>query len=298
MTTLDLDLDSAVELAHALVGEVSRKSRVRALVLKGPIAAIYDLRDRRSSADVDVLVSSEDLEVFCELLVRRGWHAPVHRDQPRFLAEHSVTLTHDRWPCAIDVHHYFPGFFAKSEVVFDRLWETRSEFRIASTRLTAPSRAGMAMILALHVLRAPHEQRNQSELARLIKSMRDGFDTAERAEFLAIARVGRAQWTTSTVLDELGWPWLDDATAAEKEIWLANQADGPEKSAELWERELKGAVRRFRFRQVIKVFWVSRKDMPRRLEYELPSWREFWDYQWHRWARGIEAFRASRDRRN
>lgn len=292
-----LSPDVAVVLAHALVGAAAAAAGTRALVIKGPAAGIMRLRSERSSADVDVLVPVRDHEAFCAALRARGWHALRFREPPRILADHSLTLTHDEWPCAIDVHHYFPGFLGDADEVFEALWASRVSIGFAHRSVSAPSRAGSAVILALHALRTPTEGRAGRDLDDLQQVLYETFDGDERAELLRIARIGRAQWTLGPLLDGLGWARDDDADPEEQRIWAENQRDPRLKSASLWGEEIRSALRGGRLGRVIRAFWVRRADMPSALEHERPTIRAHWAYQIERWRRGIDALRSARAER-
>ncbi|MEW2461739.1 nucleotidyltransferase family protein [Microbacterium sp. K41] len=285
---------AAVALAHALVADVAERGGIRALVIKGPVAVAQGLRAPRLSADADVLVAPEDFARFCEDLVARGWHPALYREPPRIMTIHSKTFTHDDWPCAIDVHHYFPGLFGSPQEVFDRLWQTRQIAVIAEREIVVPSTAGMAVFVALHALRAPDDPRSPGDLDVLTTALRERFGPATQREFVEIARVGRAQWTLAPVLTSLGWVGDDDATVEEKAVWRDNQRDVMSKSALVWGREFRAALRSGRIRGIVDAVWIPRASMPRRREDTLPTVREHWAYQIERWRRGLRIARASR----
>lgn len=283
---------AAVELAHPLVAHAAALSRTRALVIKGPVSALYGLRPERLSADVDVLVERAGLDDLCAMLMERGWHAPVQRDVPRVLVEHSRTFIHDEWPCAIDVHHYFPGFFADPDEAFEALWASRRTVTLAHRPVVVPGRPGMAVLMALHAMRTPAESLNDAELTHLRSVIRNDFTEAERKELLSIATVGRARWVLRDLDSDLGVPPADDASPAEKRVWRQTQLDSTEKSALLWSQELKQALRSFQIHRVWRMTWVRRADVPRSFVDELPTRAEHWRYQWQRWKRGLGVMTA------
>lgn len=292
--TVEVAHVDAVTLAHALVAEITARGGIRALIVKGPVSVALGLRTPRVSADADVLVAPQDFERFCGELLAHGWHPPLHRDPPRVMLIHSKTFTHDDWPCAIDVHHYFPGLFGESEEVFDRLWTTREVVAMGHRQCLVPSRAGMTLFVALHALRAPSEPRSGPDLDVLRSVMDKSFRRDEQIEFLEIARIGRAQWVLSPLLDELDWEWSDDATASEKAIWRDNQLDVMSKSALVWEREFRSALVGGALLRIVRAVWVPRTEMPRPRADTLPTVRAHWGYQIERWKRGVKIAHSRR----
>ncbi len=285
---------AAVTLAHALVAELTTRSGMRALIIKGPVAITQGLRAPRGSADADVLVSPQDFAQFCDELTAHGWHPPLYREAPRVMSIHSKTFMHDDWPCAIDVHHYFPGLFGPPDEVFDRLWMTREVVMMGHRPAVVPSRAGMSIFVALHALRAPSDPRSAGDLDVLGSVMAQEFRPGDQAEFLEVARIGRAQWVLSPLLEVLGWEWSDDATESEKAIWRDNQLDALSKSALVWEREFRSALTGGALRRIVQAIWVPRAAMPRPREDTLPTVRQHWRYQIERWKRGVKIARARR----
>lgn len=199
-----LDLASAGELATALVAHVARGCGVRALAIKGATLQRYGLRDERISSDVDILVEPGGLEAVLAELAERGW-----RDRPLpFINSqtdrHSVTLSHDGWPCDLDVHYRFPGFAFPPERVFDELWAHRSAMDFAGRSVDVPDRLSSILILGLHSLRdrrsRPRHQRELEGLADVPLSDDDRHDLAERAERTGCVRA------LSDLLARLGVP--------------------------------------------------------------------------------------------
>lgn len=296
-STLSTDLSQrdAVALAHALVAEAAQRSGVRAVVIKGPVAATYGLRRDRVSADVDVLVEPQGVAILKDELVRRGWHPPVERSVPRVLEQHSITLVNDVWPCSIDVHRSFPGLFADPEVTFDVLWRGRTVVQMGHLPISAPSRAGMAVILALHSLRSPTEVRSRTELPWLSAVIASEFTDEERGELVRLVCAGRAQWVMRDVVSAVtGREADDDATPEEKQSWELNQLAPQDKSAFLWRREASVAIHGGQLLRLWRAVWIRRADVPRSIVSELPSRREHWRYQVERWGRGLRALFDSR----
>lgn len=287
-----------VELAYALVSHVARSRGIRTLMVKGPMAAEDGLRAPRVVADADVLVEPGQFETLYQLIRDRGWHPRVARESPRFLAWHSRTLIHDSWPCDIDMHRYFPGFFGDPDRVFKALWAGRRVRGDVGASAVIPSRAGMAVIVALHALRSPEADRSQREIESVARALSERFSASEREEFVDIARAGRASWVLRDLIAAAGLgPVEDDARPEEKTLWQQNQMSTTEKSAALW----LGAVLSHPLRRIpqaaLHAVWVPRREIPRNDASLLPSVRETLAFQLARWRRGIAALRGRDGRR-
>lgn len=283
-----LPIDAAGKLAHALAARAAGEARVRALSLKGAFAAEYGLRARRPSADADILTDPGSIGLLRQRLEDRGWHTRAGRMPPTFIDLHSVTLIHDQWPCDLDVHRFFPGFFAPAEEIFELLWSGRDVHRTSGGEVLTPSRAGMAVIVALHAARSPNVEKSRSDITSVSEAIATRFTPTETAEFCEIVRVGRSQWVLRELIAELGLPLTDDdATPAEKAIWLKNQQSAPDKATSLWIREILDAPAARKHRVVLHAIWVPRRQIPRNDPERLPSLSESWSYQRTRWARGL-----------
>src|SRR3954451_764135 len=152
----ELALTEAVPLAHAGGGRGARGHDVRVLVIKGPTAMAQGLRAERVSLDVDALVDPARRGVLAAALAELGWLDENPYTSPTVLPMHSLTHRHRRWPCELDLHDRFPGFFAEPQDVFEHLWSRRSAVEVAGREIPCPDRAGQALVLALHALRDPH----------------------------------------------------------------------------------------------------------------------------------------------
>lgn len=287
-----------IELAYGLVAHVARSHGIRALMIKGPMAAEYGLRAPRPIADADVLVEPDAFEELYGLMLARGWHPRVARDSPRFIALHSRTLIHDSWPCDIDMHMYFPGFFADPERVFDVLWKDRRVRGQGAASLVIPSKAGMAAIVALHALRSPAEERSKGDIKSVVQALRGKFSAAERAEFTKLARRCRASWVLREMIiaAELDPP-EDDALPEEKSVWERNQMSSPDKSAALWLDAVLSNPLLHIPKAALNAIWVPRNEIPRNDESRTPGVGEALIFQVARWRRGIVALRRGGLRR-
>lgn len=164
ITETELSVPEAVLLGHAMVQRVADSLDVRAFFIKGPASVIQGLRLPRTSADVDVFVSPENLEAMLSGLRERGWRKrpvdPDHRSFPK----HSVTVGHPEWPCCIDIHFRFPGMEKAPTDSFDVMWANTEELEIAGQEVRIPSKALGTVILALHALRSPYLPACRQEL--------------------------------------------------------------------------------------------------------------------------------------
>ncbi|HEV7171578.1 MAG TPA: hypothetical protein VGN50_01660, partial [Pedococcus sp.] len=126
MEQTTLTLDEAVLLAHGLVQRLADSVGARVLFVKGPTAVAVGARPPRPSSDVDVLVDPASFETLCAAIEGVAWvrrHAPMPVSRAADLAfDHSAHFIHEEWPCDLDVHFCFPGFFADPPAVFDALW--------------------------------------------------------------------------------------------------------------------------------------------------------------------------------
>ncbi len=216
-----MPLSNAVRLAHALCQAVADEVGIRVLFIKGPIATQQGLRDRsRVSGDVDVLCRPEDHDALVGALCRRGWRQRPTSTAAREFVTHSSTLLHPDWPCDIDVHVRFPGFFADPGDVFETLWCDRELHSIAEVEVSSPSRLAQWLILLLHGLRSPELARNATEVDTARISFRDELSGDERADLLSLVDDTGAVEVTADFFRSLGVPRQRRATpTAEFALW-------------------------------------------------------------------------------
>lgn len=282
-------LSEANQLAHALLARIGRDTGIRALSIKGLVADRYRLRTPRVAADADVMVDPARFDEFCAALREHGWHLRVEREVPSLLGPHSVTYIRDDWPNDIDAHVRFPGFFADDQVVFDRLWSTRSEMQSAHTTVAVPSRGASAVIAALHAVRYSKSVRHAGELEQVARLLRDDFTPAERAEFIDCARVGRAQWVLRELFELIGEPYEIDADPQQQQLWNTNRATIEDGAAVSWLTQLRNAPWSRKLAVLGRALWISRADIPRNDPSRLPTVREAWAHRMLRWKRGAIA---------
>ncbi|MCJ1694910.1 nucleotidyltransferase family protein [Rathayibacter caricis] len=178
---LPLPVDVAVALVHALVQAVARSADLRVLFIKGPVADAHRIRRPHASSDVDVLVDPRDADRLIGLLEGLGWSLRPESAAHRAFVTHSVSLLHESWPCDIDVHRDYPGFFVDPLAAFEVLWASRCELSIASVPIQSTGFESAVLVSALHSLRSPYLPRSGVELDELVASLGDDY----RAESLA-----------------------------------------------------------------------------------------------------------------
>lgn len=209
--TATLRVDEAVQLAHALLTRLAEIEGVRILFIKGPSAVLMGARPPRPSSDVDVLCEPGGMEKLGAALERCGWRRRVPESAnshfvhaAKYLFEHSVHYIHDEWPCDLDIHFNFPGFFAPDDVVFEALWERRATAEVAHWPVPCADFPGQAMIVALHALRDPENSHSRDDLARVAEVMQSAT-REDRATLSALA--------ARTGCSDLLRPLLDDVAA-------------------------------------------------------------------------------------
>ncbi|WP_457101804.1 nucleotidyltransferase family protein [Microbacterium sp. P5_E9] len=199
---VELRLVEAVELATAWVADIARIRDIRLLVIKGDALNRQGLRKRRLSSDVDVLVDPGDFTELCAAIERAGWTPREQTLVGAVWSPHSVSFTADDWPCDIDVHRCYPGLLTDEAQAFETLWSSRTQIRFAGQPVEVPSRAGSAILLALHCLRDGLSQpRYRDELEGLLATP---FTDRELAEIVKIADDAGALGTLTDVLQRLG----------------------------------------------------------------------------------------------
>lgn len=203
-----LELAESVGLLHTLVARVAEENGLRALLIKGPILAMQGLRPERQSVDVDVLVDPSRFEDAQQLLRGHGWRIDVPSTGAHVMTFHSKTYRHDTWPCEIDVHDRFPGFFADPQVVFEALWARRTTATIAGCDVPCPDLLGNAAIAGLHALRDPSYERSRRDLASMTETLRERLADSELRDLAELAAETGAADTLRPFLDALGAPAL------------------------------------------------------------------------------------------
>ena len=199
---MSLSLEEAVELAHAWVQAMADSVGARTLLIKGPALFAQSLRASRVSSDVDVLVHPADFEEMCAALHSRGWRERPAPFISSYTSTHSRTYIHERWPCDIDLHRFYPGFLADPVTTFETLWTRRVQMWFAHHQCTAADRLGNLMVLALHSLRGQSKQGRYVSEARALASA--SLTEGERDDLKGLAIATGSTATLESVLADLG----------------------------------------------------------------------------------------------
>ncbi|PWJ24448.1 putative nucleotidyltransferase-like protein [Branchiibius hedensis] len=256
---MTLPLAAAVSLGHALVADVAEELHLPALFIKGVVAVQQGLRaEDYVPGDVDVLCAADRAPELIDALAARGWRRrPESSAHARFVT-HSTALLHPDWPCDIDVHTRFPGFFADPDVVFEALWEHRERHEVAGVELWGPDYPAHALIVLLHGLRTPTLAKNAGEVTSStgrFAAMSDAERTATRD---LIHRTGASE-VVAAELNPLGWQIEVPARpSAQFARWKLNS--GPT-NTEGWLVAIAEASGTTRLRLIYRAVLPSREDL-------------------------------------
>jgi len=258
------------------------------------VAAEQGLRPVRPSVDVDVLVDPMRRGLLAAVLDDLGWVDENPYLSPTVLPQHSLTHRHESWPCELDLHDRFPGFFADPQAVFETLWPRRTTVRVAGQDISAPDRVGHGLVLALHSLRDPHEASRQVDLHDLEQRL-DGDLTADDLRDLAVlARTLGAADTAAPFLRALGASpiGLGSTSAADLRAWRL-RTEPSDTTAVSWVEELRHLPPRAWPRYLWYAAWLSEREL-RMAEPDLPDDRSaLARARWRRLRRGLNALPAA-----
>lgn len=227
MTSTALSIREAVALCAAWADRFAKQHGCRALVVKGSILESQGLRGPHESIDVDLLVDPAQFTSFAEALADAGWQPMAASTSAGIMAKHAVTVLHEKWPISIDVHHYFPGFLAEPQTVFDALWERRTTAVVASVEVNTLDPASHAALAALHYLRSPAPGIITNMLDPLADKARTVLGPDGLNDLTQIAGHTGAAHTLALFLEKTGAaPATDDPALAEayREWELRTQA--------------------------------------------------------------------------
>lgn len=285
-----LHSNEAVLLSHALAGHIGRSHSVRVLSIKGPVADFYGLRDGHLAADADVLVEPSGFEHFCQALEARGWHRRVGRETPSLIAPHARTYIHDDWPCDFDVHRWYSGFFAEPDLVFNLLWRHKCTMQIANRDIEVPSRAGSAVIAALHSARHTRSPRHEREGVRIERLLAAGFGECERKEFIDLVVQGEAAAALGDLLERSHVEVIGaDIDPDRARSWELNRRFAEDSSALGWLHAVRAAPVHRKPAVLLRAVWVPRVDIPRNSQLATPTHGEAWRYRAARFRRGLRS---------
>lgn len=214
------------------------------LHMKGPISTVHRVVQPRAHSDADVLVAPDDFEAVCATLERHGWTAFRDADAPRLLDLHSRAYRRQGWLCSIDVHRFYPGFFADPGVAFEHLWSRRITTVVAPWALTTPTTVDLAAVVAVHAARDVHKVRSRKDL----EVVTERFSSGELAvdALLETAHVLRARTTMRPLFERLNITVPDDLTADEVRAWDVLRANDGSTTAIHWYVAWRTSTRRER----------------------------------------------------
>lgn len=291
-----LDLSEGVELSYALIARIADDVGARALAIKGRVNEAHRLRRPRASADADVLVEPGGLDRIVDALMDVGWRKVPTPTVPPAFGYHSVTLDHPQWPCELDLHDRFPGFLADPAEVFDVLWTERTFVTAASVAIPATGLYGSALVMALHALRTPSDQRNGLELAGLVERLESRKIDPHR--LLTLAEATGSVATARPFLESLGLRLspIDEHDSGWQQ-WELRRSVGQTRNVG-WLVALRRTPP-WRWPELAVTVLLSTEPMLRRYYPEAPPGaRGLWLARWWRLKRGIrdlpQAVRAAR----
>lgn len=203
MRQITLSTAEAIDLLHAWIQNLADSHAIRVIFIKGPSLHRLGLRGERVSTDVDVLIEPAKFDEFCTLLEDDGWTERAAAVLGKTGLHHAYSVRKNGWPCDIDVHSYFPGFLAKPPVVFEALWQHRSQLDFAHRPCTILDRPAAALILALHSLRSLDIARQTRDYDQLIHS---DFTRVELAQMVELARQTESTASLVKFFEDLDLP--------------------------------------------------------------------------------------------
>jgi hypothetical protein len=224
---------------------------------------------------------------FEESYVERFEHAAP------FLFEHSVHYIHDEWPCDLDIHYNFPGFFAPEDVVFGALWERHVTAEVAHWPVPSADLLGQAMIVALHVLRDDAAPSAHPDFMHLVARLRR-LDRADLADLSRLAATSGADVTLAPLLREVGaplvgGPWAD---APRKTSWEV-RAGNARLPVTPWLIEVGRTPWRRRPRLLVHALWLPTDELMSQHVGASRSRASVLRLQARRWRRALRHLRAA-----
>lgn len=292
-------LNEAVPLAQALAARIAISRNIRTLAIKGPVFEAHGLRPIRVSTDADIMVDPARFEEFCAAMIESGWRERFIREMPHVLPLHSRTFLHPEWPCDIDAHYYYPGFFGDVQQTFEEMWRSRVHIEVAHSLVPAQSRAGSAVIGALHALRHPRSPRHAEEHRHIVQAVSRALDAGEREDILRLVEVGRAKEVLSTFLHALQLGESSyDLSPSERRQWAFYRETHDDGATGAWLMAVRRAPWYAKPVLIARALFPTAEEIRKTLPSPGISRREVWTYRRARWNRGrvaiTRAWAASR----
>lgn len=251
-----LQIAEATELAHALTHRVLAANGIRALFIKGPIAGEQELRARRVSNDVDVLIDPAAARAAVAALDGLGWsrYHGVGTDMAA-IAMHATTYCIPGWPCTVDVHAHFPGLLAPAQDSFDVLWSRRATVRLAHQSIPAPAREDHQLLLMLHPLRDV-PARSEATLHAMLGEGWNRLTAAEQDRLVATARATGALEPIRSTLSALGRDVgpVDERFATAYRLWELGRSSLGDPGV-VWRTRWQALPWRRRPELLVRAFW-------------------------------------------
>ncbi len=278
------DLSSGIPLGYAFLSHVAAAHDIRLIVIKGLQLGDQGLREPRQSTDVDVIIEPDDLLPFVEALSRRGWVRVAGREVPGVLPQHAVTMVHDGWPTAVDIHHYYPGFFADPGTVFEQLWSIRDAQEYAGQQVWGLPRGANAVFVSLHHVRHIASRRH---LRQYRHTLSQTFSADELTQIDTLTRLGRSCEVLADLRRHLGLPAVADLTPAERRQWRFYQDTNEDGSTGAWLAAVLREPLRHRPQMMLRAMWPSADDV--RAEYTFTEGSSVTAFRLRRLMRGARA---------
>jgi hypothetical protein len=213
----------AVDAVTAEVATALGAEGVRAILLRGPAIArwLYDDEEGpvRTYDDVDLLIGPDDVDRCRRVLASLGFVNRFAAFAPGESVEHSSEWWRPTSVVAVDLHRTLLGVRADHARLWEELASNSDHLEVAGCRVNVPSKAALAMILALHA--AQHGVREAKPLRDLRRAIertdlqlwRDAAGIADRLAATPALSAGLVLLPEgATVADQLG---LSDAVDTE-----------------------------------------------------------------------------------
>jgi hypothetical protein len=256
----------------------------------------HRLRDRRRSADVDLLVAPEDSDQLDRLVSSLGWQERPSALGTSVFTTHSVDFYRDGWPCDLDIHRFYPGFLHSPAEVFETIWTRRIYADFAGVPCPIPDITTATALLALHSLRSlTLSPRYEIELNALCQRIINNEIEFDREDFVNFARsVGATAPLTPFFerLDLMVSAPVSELRSPEFGRWRLSSSRG-RSNPHLWLRAIAHARGAQRWEFVRAAVWPTAADIVTAYPGIDPSPRALRALRWRRLLNGLRVLPAS-----